>query len=185
VYAISMAEDLGEEEFLARARVALDAGLKLIQLREKSFAPERLRALADKLLAASAPYSARVLLNGDANTARELGCAGVHWSAASLLAARSRPDDMLCAASTHDAAELTQAAKLGVDFVVLGPVFETPTHPNARPLGWQRFAELAAGSPMPVYALGGLSPADLDIAIGNGAHGIALRRAAWPALPLI
>jgi 8-oxo-dGTP diphosphatase len=185
VYAISMAEDLGDEEFLARARVALDAGLKLIQLREKSFAPERLRALGEKLLAVSAPYGARVLLNGDANTARELGCMGVHWSAASLLAARSRPDDMLCAASAHDATELAQAAKLGVDFVVLGPVSETPTHPNARPLGWQRFAELAAGSPMPVYALGGLSPADLDIAVAHGAHGVALRRAAWSALPLI
>jgi 8-oxo-dGTP diphosphatase len=183
VYAISMAEDLGEMAFLARARVAFDAGLKLIQLREKSFAPERLRALADKLLSISAPYGARVLLNGDANTARELSCAGVHWTAARLLAARARPD-MLCAASTHDAAELAQAAKLGVDFVVLGPVSETPTHPNARPLGWQRFAELAAGSPMPVYALGGLSPADLDIAIAHGAHGVALRRAAWPALPL-
>jgi 8-oxo-dGTP diphosphatase len=107
----------------------------------------------------------------------------VHWSAARLLAAPARPDDMLCAASTHDATELAQAAKLGVDFVVLGPVSETPTHPNARPLGWQRFAELAAGSPMPVYALGGLSPADLDIAIAHGAHGVALRRAAWPALP--
>jgi 8-oxo-dGTP diphosphatase len=184
VYAISMAEDLGEAAFLARARVAFDAGLKLIQLREKSFAPERLRVLADKLLAISAPYGARVLLNGDATTARELAFAGVHWSAARLLAARARPDDMLCAASTHDAVELAQAAKLGVDFVVLGPVCETPTHPNARPLGWRRFGELAARSPMPVYALGGLSPADLDVAIAHGAHGVALRRAAWPALPL-
>jgi 8-oxo-dGTP diphosphatase len=183
VYAISMAEDLGEVEFLARAHVALDAGLALIQLREKSFAPERLRALADRLLAIAEPHGARVLLNGDADTARELGCAGVHWSAARLVAARSRPRDMLCAASVHDAAELAQAASLGVDFAVLGTVRATPSHPDARPLGWQRFAELAAGSPMPVYALGGLSAEDLDVAIAHGAHGVALRRAAWPALP--
>src|SRR6185312_14496520 len=99
-----------------------------------------------------------------------------HWSAARLVAARSRPDDMLCAASTHDMSELEQAARLGVDFVVLGPVAATPTHPGARPLGWRRFAELAAGSPMPVYALGGLSAEDLDVAIAHGAHGVALRR---------
>ena len=183
VYAISMAEDLGEAEFLARARAALDAGLTLIQLREKSFAPERLRALAEKLLAISGPYGARVLLNGDGAAARAIGCAGVHWSAARLLAARTRPDDLLCAASTHDAAELAHAAALGVDFVVLGPVAETPTHPDARPLGWQRFAELAAGSPMPVYALGGLSADDLGVAVAHGAHGVALRRAAWGSLP--
>jgi 8-oxo-dGTP diphosphatase len=157
--------------------------LTLIQLREKSFAPERLRALADKLLAISGPYGARVLLNGDAAAARAIGCAGVHWSAARLLAARTRPDDLLCAASTHDAAELAHAAGLGVDFVVLGPVAETPTHPDARPLGWQRFAELAAGSPMPVYALGGLSADDLGVAVAHGAHGVALRRAAWGSLP--
>jgi len=184
VYAISMAEDLGEAEFLARARAALDAGLTLIQLREKSFAPERLRALAENLLAIGARYGARVLLNGDADTARKLGCAGVHWSAARLVAARSRPDDMLCAASTHDMTELEQAARLGVDFVVLGPVAATPTHPGARPVGWRRFAELAAGSPMPVYALGGLSAEDLDVAIAHGAHGVALRRAAWGSPPV-
>jgi 8-oxo-dGTP diphosphatase len=102
-------------------------------------------------------------------------------SAARLMAARSRPHDMLCAASTHDAAELAHAAKLGVDFAVLGTVHETPLHPGARPLGWRHFAELVAGSPLPVYALGGLRHSDLDTAVAHGAHGIALRRAAWPA----
>jgi 8-oxo-dGTP diphosphatase len=182
VYAISMAEDPGEAVFLARAGAAIDAGLRLIQVREKSFAPERLRELAERLLAMAAPHGARVLLNGDADTARKLGCAGVHWSAARLLAARERPTDMLCAASTHDAAELAQAVKLGVDFAVLGPVRATPSHPDAQPLGWARFAELVHRSPLPVYALGGLSRADLDAAIDHGAHGVALRRAAWPAL---
>ena len=180
IYAISMAEDLGETEFLARARIALESGLQLIQLREKSFAPERLRVFAQQLLALATPHGARVLLNGDADTARELGCAGVHWNGPRLAAARSRPHDMLCAASTHDAAELAHAAALDLDFVVLGPVCETPLHPTALPLGWPRFAELVAGSPLPVYALGGLAHADLDLAIAHGAHGIAMRRGAWP-----
>lgn len=183
VYAISMAEDLGEAEFLARAVIALDAGVELIELREKSFTPERLHALADRLLAITEPHGARVLLNGDADTARALGCAGVHWSAARLMAGRSRPHDMLCAASAHDAAELAQASSLGVDFAVLGTVHATPSHPDARPLGWRRFAELVTGSPLPVYALGGLAKSDLDTGIAHGAHGIALRRAAWPPRP--
>jgi 8-oxo-dGTP diphosphatase len=59
-------------------------------------------------------------------------------------------------------------------------VRETPLHPTARPLGWPRFAELVAGSPLPVYALGGLARADLDRAIAHGAHGIAMRRGVWP-----
>ncbi|MGH8799926.1 MAG: thiamine phosphate synthase, partial [Casimicrobiaceae bacterium] len=123
----------------------------------------------------------RVLLNGDAGTARRLGFAGVHWTAARLNAARRRPDDMLCAASAHDAAELAKAAALGVDFAVLGPVAETPLHPAARPLGWEEFAGIVHGSPLPVYALGGLARVDLETALAHGAHGVALRRAAWPA----
>ena len=92
---------------------------------------------------------------------------------------------MLCAASTHDEAELAQAAKLGVDFAVLGPVLprRRRIRTRVRSAGGVS-SELAAGSPMPVYALGGLASADLDVAIAHGAHGVALRRAAWPALPL-
>lgn len=179
VYAISMAEDLGVGPFLARARIAIDGGIRLIELREKSFAEETIARLAEDLLALGRPSGARILLNGDAAVARRLGCAGVHWTAARLLAAQRRPDDMICAASCHDHAELARAVELNVDFVVLGPVLTTPSHTTARPLGWPRFEELARGMPIPVYALGGLVSADLDEAMQRGAHGVALRRGAW------
>jgi len=179
VYAISMAEDLGVGPFLDRARVAIDGGIRLIQLREKSFSEETLARLAEALLSLGQSSGARVLLNGDTDVARRLGCAGVHWTAAVLMAARSRPLEMLCAASCHDRAELERAVELGVDFVVLGPVLPTPSHAAARPLGWSRFEDLARGVPLPVYALGGLALADLDQAMQCGAHGVALRRGAW------
>ena len=179
VYAISMAEDLGVEPFLARARCAIDAGLRLIQLREKSFSEEELARLAERLLALGQSSGARILLNGDEDAARRLGCAGVHWTSARLLAAKRRPAEILCAASCHDEAELARAVELGVDFVVLGPVLPTPSHANAAPLGWTRFESLARGMPCPVYALGGIKRADLERAMQHGAHGVALRRAAW------
>lgn len=180
VYGISMAEDLGEEAFLQRARRALAGGLRLIELREKSWPLERLQRLAERLLPLTLAVGARVLVNGDAALARRLGCAGVHWTSAALHAASARPAGMLCAASCHDEAELARAAQLALDFAVLGPVAPTPSHRGAAPLGWPRVAALLRGTPLPVYALGGLSPDALDTAIGHGAHGIALRRAAWP-----
>ncbi len=179
VYAISMAEELGAVEFLSRARVAIERGLRLIQLREKSLPPRQVEHLAESLCAIARAHGARVLLNGEVEEARRLGCDGVHWSAARLAAAQARPDDMQCAASCHDEVELARAAQVGVDFVVLGPVKATPSHPDASPLGWARFAELVHGTPIPVYALGGLHRDDLDVAIAHGAHGVALRRAAW------
>ncbi len=182
VYAITMAEDLGVERFLARARVAIEGGIRLIQLREKSFSEEALARLAGQMLGLAQPAGARILLNGDADAARRLGCAGVHWTSARLLAAQQRPEGMLCAASCHDPDELARAIELGVDFVVVGPVLKTPSHPAAHPLGWSRFEALARAMPIPVYALGGLVRADLDRAMQHGAHGVALRRDAWGAV---
>jgi 8-oxo-dGTP diphosphatase len=179
VYGISMADEIGEEAFIARARTAIDRGLRLIQLREKSWPVERLRRLGERVLSIARPARTRVLLNGDVALARELGCDGVHWTAATLLAATARVEGMLCAASCHEEPELKHAATLGVDFAVLGPVAATPTHPWSKPLGWTRLEALLRGTTIPVYALGGLSAADLETAIGCGAHGVALRRAAW------
>ena len=181
VYGITNADDVGEVAFLERAENAIASGLRLIQLREKTWPLACQRALAESLLARAAPRGVKVLLNGDARDALDWGCAGVHLTAAVLgsLTARPVPDTMLCAASCHTRAEIERAAALNLDFVVLGPVQPTPTHPNAQPLGWESFAALAAQAPLPIFALGGLARGDLDVAIAHGAHGVALRRGAW------
>ncbi len=181
VCGITLAADLGEQAFLQRVRVALDRGLRLVQLRDKEWSAPRRRALAEAVLALAAPYSAQVLLNGDADDARAWGCAGVHWSATALASATARPEAMMCSASCHTRDEVEKAAALGLDFALLGPVLATPTHLDARPLGWDAFAAIAGTVAIPVFALGGLASDDLDNAIAHGAHGVALRRAAWPA----
>ena len=181
VYGITNADDVGEAAFLERAETAIASGLRLIQLREKTWPLARQRAFAESLLALASPRGVKVLLNGEARDALDWGCAGVHLTARALglLTARPVPDAMLCAASCHTRAEIERAAALNLDFVVLGPVRPTPTHPGARPLGWKGFAELAANAPLPVFALGGLARDELDVAIAHGAHGVALRRGAW------
>jgi 8-oxo-dGTP diphosphatase len=179
VYGITMAGELGEARFLERARAALDGGLRLVQVREKAWPPARQRALTEALLALAQPRGARVLLNGDADTARAWGCAGVHWTGAALAAAAARPAGLLCGASCHTRAEIAKAGALGLDFAVLGPVHPTPTHAGAATLGWDGFAATAAEAPLPVFALGGLAHDDLDTAVAHGAHGVALRRGAW------
>jgi 8-oxo-dGTP diphosphatase len=55
----------------------------------------------------------------------------------------------------------------------------TPTHPDARPLGWEGFSALAQGVAIPVFALGGMNPRDLETAWRCGAHGIAMVRGSW------
>jgi 8-oxo-dGTP diphosphatase len=181
VYAITCAGDVGEDAFLARAEPALAGGVRLVQLREKVWDAARRNAFATQLNALAARHGARVLLNGEAAQARALGLAGVHWTARRLADATSRPHDLVVAASCHTHAEVMHASALDLDFVVLGPVLATPTHPDAVTLGFDGFAQAIAGTRVPVYALGGMRPGDLDTAIAHGAHGIAMRRYAWPS----
>ncbi len=177
-YAISDAEKLGVEVFLERLRSRLIGGLRLVQLREKNLGATEFRVLAGEANRLCRAQGALLMLNGDAALARELGC-GLHLDAAHLMRQEQRPDHALVAASCHDPEELEMAARLGLDFVVLSPVLPTASHPGAETLGWERFASWLADYPLPVYALGGLDRAGLTRAREAGAHGVALKSAAW------
>ena len=179
IYGISCASDLGEDTFLARAESAFARGLRLVQVREKDWPAPRLAAFALRVKAIAHEHGAKVLLNGETDTARELGMDGVHWTAARLIEARERPDGLLVGASCHDSHELARAASLRCDFAVMGPVLPTPTHALAQPLGWDGFSHAITETRIPVYALGGLWPEDLDSALDRGAQGLAMRRGAW------
>lgn len=179
IYGISCASDLGEEAFLARAESAFARGLRLVQVREKDWPAARVADFALRVKALARSHGAKVLLNGEAHVAYELGLDGVHWTSARLAEAKVRPDGLLVGASCHDAHELARAAALDCDFAVMGPVQPTPSHSGMQPLRWDGFARQIAGTRIPVYALGGLGSEDLTIAVDRGAHGLAMRRGAW------
>jgi 8-oxo-dGTP diphosphatase len=179
LYAISNAAELGIELFLTRLEARLDAGLQLIQLREKNLARDVLRELARRVVALAHAHGARVLINGDVALVQEVGADGVQLMAAQLGELRERPCVDWCAASCHSAEELRCAEVLGCDFALLSPVLPTQSHPGTPHLGWENFATIAAGSSIPVYALGGLKRDDMQTAWQHGAHGISLLRQAW------
>ncbi len=179
LYAISNVAELGVEAFLTRLQDRLDAGLRLIQLREKELSREEMRILAQNVVAMAHDHGAKVLLNGDVTLAQEVGADGVQLTSSQLAGCAERPDVDLCAASCHSARELRRAQELGCDFAVLSPVLPTRSHPGAAHLGWESFASLAADTSIPVYALGGLATDDMITSWQHGAHGIALLRQAW------
>ncbi|MDD3529886.1 MAG: Nudix family hydrolase [Gallionellaceae bacterium] len=177
-HGISMAAELGAEDFLARLEIALANGLRLVQLREKDLPADSLADLGARVAAACRRHDAILVVNGDPGLAARLG-AGLHLTSAQLASIDRRPDLPWVGASCHDAAELARAVALGVDYALLGPVLPTASHPGAPHLGWAAFSRLIEDCPLPVYALGGLGPADLERARRAGAHGIALRSHAW------
>ncbi len=161
---------------------ALARGLQLFQVRGHDWpAPQFARYAAD-LVARAHAAGARVMINGDSGLALRCGADGVHLTSAQLHELRVRPPLPLVAASCHDARELELARGLGVDFAVLGPVLPTPSHPDAKTLGWPGFSAMVAGTSLPVFALGGLDEGCRGRALASGAQGLAMIRGAWGGL---
>jgi 8-oxo-dGTP diphosphatase len=181
VYAITNATEMGASRYLAHLERALEKGLRLVQIREKNLSPDLLVQFAYDVVNMSHAHGAKVLTNSDSQLARRVGADGVHLTSAQLAACTQRPDFAMVAASAHDRDEINRAAELGFDFVVLGAVKPTMSHPGQAPLGWQRFSELVAATPLPVFALGGMAADDLVTAIEHGAHGVAMQRGLIPA----
>lgn len=179
VYGITCAGEVGRDAFMAKFERSLQNGLRLIQVREKAMAEGELRAFAAELVARAHVHGARVLVNGGEDAARFAGADGIHLTSARLMAATARPDCAWCGASCHTVAELERARALKIDFVVLGPLAATPSHPQATLLGWTEFSRLIGDYPLPVYALGGLRADELNQARRCGAHGVSLMRDAW------
>ena len=161
---------------------ALARGVRRIQFRMPGVDDERRRRLLAGAARRCESAGAQLLVNGDADLARESGL-GLHLPASRLgdCSARPVPAELPFSASCHDAAELSMAEALGCDFVLVGPLHATPTHPGQPGIGWQRFEALRERVSLPIYAIGGLSQADIAQARQHGAQGIAAIRGLWQA----
>jgi len=171
----------GERAALYRLDAALARGLRMVMIREKTMPQDRLRTFVGEVQRRCAGAGAIAVLNGDDELARDCAMDGLHLPSAQLMRCSERPDLRWCGASCHNLRELDRAATLGFDYVVLGPVQHTASHPHAALLGWEGLASLVRDYPLPVYAVGGMTLRDLRTACRMGAQGVAMVRGAWSA----
>ena len=152
-----------------------------MRVREPGFDATRLRNFAEQVLARCQAHGALCVLPLALQDMAEGsgGVGGIHLTGAELAQASTRPDCEWVGASCHGRVELERAAELGLDYALLGSVLPTATHPGGASLGWNAFTDLVRELPLPIIALGGLSPTDLDTAKAAGAHGIAGIRSFW------
>ncbi len=166
--------------WLAALRRSLDAGVRRVQLRAQAVESQRWRRLVERAIELCNGFDADVFLNRDIDLARSLGV-GLHLRAAQVMMLEERPlaSSHTIIASCHAVEELQRAQSLGCDAAVLGPVFETASHPGQPGIGWSAFAAMRERVAIPMYALGGMRPTHLTEARAHGAQGIAAIRGLW------
>ncbi len=181
-YLITGADPLQTEQFLRRLDSVVGQGCSLMQLRAPELDCEAFESLAIEVLRQCEGTGTQVLLNATPALAMRLDADGVHLNGERLLSFKSRPvpKGKWLAASCHNLQQLQQATKIDVDFAVLSPVCATTSHPVADVLGWDGFAAMVREAAFPVFALGGMSPANIEQSLGTGGQGIAAISALWP-----
>lgn len=171
------------QDFANRLQRALEgSGASIVQVRAHHLSLKDYADLAELACSICRARRVSVVLNHVSALAlvSKLGAAGIHLTAEQLMGLTSRPDQALVGASCHNKDELTRAGNLGITYAFLSPVQPTASHPDARPLGWDKFVSLTRFACLPVYALGGLGAEDLRRAKLAGAQGVASVRSWWP-----
>lgn len=162
-------------------RLAAAAGCQLIQIREKDLSARALTEFTREAIVAAHPHGAKIFVNDRLDVAMAAKADGVHLRITSLAVADIREvtksnklGNFLIGASTHSIAEATQAQTDGADFIVCGPVYDTPSKREyGSPLGLENLAEVCRTVELPVLALGGITLKNFREPLQHGAAGIA------------
>jgi thiamine-phosphate pyrophosphorylase len=159
-------------------RLALQGGVRAIQVREKDLAVRELLALARDLRSLTLEFGAKLFINDRVDVAVAIDADGVHLGHESMPADAARKivgPKMLIGVSTHNLDEAKKAEADGADFVTFGPIFFTPSKIKyGAPVGIEALRTVKKQIQMPVFGLGGIKIDTISQVLQAGADGIAM-----------
>ena len=157
---------------------ALYAGVRAIQLREKDLDTSEVFRLGERLLWLTRPAGAVLMVNDRADVAMALGADGVQLTRKSLPPKEARAlvgPGMLLGMSCHSLSDVREAVEGGVDFVILGPIYETPSKTTyGPPLTPAILPQARAACDLPILAIGGIKARRVPEVVRAGADGVAV-----------
>jgi thiamine-phosphate pyrophosphorylase len=165
------------DRFLA---AALRGGVDIVQLRIKDGADDAILAAARRFKAACDAHDALFILNDRPDLVRAADADGVHVGQDDTAVTQARElvgPDRLVGLSTHSPAQIEAAGATDVDYIGVGPVHETPTKPGRPAVGFELVRYAASNTPVPFFAIGGISTANVSAVAAAGATRIAVVRA--------
>ena len=156
----------------------LDAGVNAIQLREKDLSDTELTQFARAIAELCRNYEAKLFINTNTRIALEVGAAGVHLPANAAPVGEIKPqttDDFYIGCSVHSLAAAQKREVEGADFVTYSPIYPTASKPGYGPaVGVEGLAKVIENVRLPVFALGGVTPARVKECLAAGASGVAV-----------
>ncbi len=159
-------------------RLALEGGADAIQLRERDISDRDLFRLAEEMRRITAEAGASLIINHRTDVAIASEADGVHlgWRSVRVGDARALCGDSLrIGVSCHSAGQLRTAEKDGADYVLLGPIFSTPSKRGlVEPLGLEATKEIVSGSDLPMVAIGGITSENAGQVRETGTCGVAV-----------
>ncbi len=175
VVATAEADGRGMSETLTRLETSLGQGLQVVVLSERNMVSSQFAQFARRVVDRARRYGAKVLVQGNTETALRASADGIHVSAEYLRRMNVAPPFAVWSASCRDSADLDKAASLGAAFATVPPTAAG----DGAGFDWPEFQELIRASAIPVFAAGDMARADLDAAVRSGAHGIAVNATSW------
>jgi len=176
-YYITDRKGLVRKNLLACIERVIDWGADFVQIREKDLPDQELFELTSKTLALARGSRCRILVNGRADIALASGAHGVHLPSTGLRLpdlASWLPKNFLVGMSAHSIQEVRRAAREGADYVLLGPVFATPSKLKyGAPLGLEVLRAACTRTSVPVFGLGGIGPGQIGPILAAGSVGVA------------
>lgn len=184
LYAVTDRAWLGERTLAEQVSDAIDGGVTIVQLREKSMPRDELVAEAREIRALCHSRGIPFIINDDVELARLVSADGVHVGLDDLDIAAAREiigEKGIIGASAHSVEEARAAERAGADYLGVGAVFGSSTKTNARPLALETLRDITAAVSIPVVAIGGVTRANLPRLADSGIAGAALVSAIFAA----
>lgn len=147
-------------------------GIELLQIRERDLSARELAAVTRRVLGLPNPHGTKILVNDRADVAIACGAHGVHLRDNGPAVALFRRLGFLVTISCHAVDDADSIAD--ADYVLLAPIFKPLSKDDKRPaLGTRAIEQFARHSPVPVLALGGITPENARACVDAGAVGVA------------
>ena len=166
-------------------RLALQGGVRAVQLREKDLPLRGLLSLAQELRAITKEFGARLFINDRVDVAGAVNADGIHLGQQSMpvdAVRRVVGKDMLIGVSTHNREEARAAEVGGADFITFGPIYETSSKTKyGQPVGINELKTVKCDISIPIFAIGGIKSGNLRLVLGAGAKGVAVISAIFSA----